>query len=410
MNSCPLLALVTLAACSDPVPVPTDAADDAGAPFDASPADSGGDDAATLPCTPVAGSPALSLEVVATGLDRPVLATAPLGDPRVFIIEQHAARILIARDGAVLSTPFLSLTDLVSTGNEQGLLGLAFAPDFAASGVFYVNYTRRDGDTVIARYHRDAADPDHADAAGAELVLEVAQPFSNHNGGHLAFGPDGFLYIGLGDGGSAGDPRESGQDRDSLLGKMLRIDPSVTPYASPPSNPFAGAAPGRAEIWAFGLRNPWRYAFDRATGDLYIADVGQDSIEEIDFQPASSTGGENYGWNEYEGAQCYDPPCQATGKVFPVHDYPRSDGCSITGGYVYRGCRMPGHHGKYFFADYCDHWIRSLKIAGGAADEVTEWPTLDPGGRVSSFGEDGNGELLIVDHQRGAVYRVVPTP
>ncbi|MBF8285408.1 MAG: hypothetical protein HW378_4323 [Anaerolineales bacterium] len=262
-----------------------------------------------------------------SGLDEPVdLKHAGDGSGRLFVIEQPG-RIRIVENGELLPDPFLDIEPLVnSRGNEQGLLGLAFYPDYAANGLFFVNYTDVNGDTVVARYAVSADDPSRADPASAKIILQVDQPFPNHNGGDLVFGPDGYLYIGLGDGGSGGDPQGNGQNLNALLGKMLRIDVNHgDPYAIPPDNPFAGRAGARPEIWAYGLRNPWRYSFDRATGDLYIADVGQNAYEEVDFQPADSRGGENYGWNKYEGFHAYDGGA-TDGLTMPVAEYAHAVG------------------------------------------------------------------------------------
>jgi len=367
----------------------------------------GGDPAAVPP--PVA----LSLHPVATGLSRPVLVTSPPGDSaRLFIVEQTGT-IRVVRHDTLLATPFLDLSALVSCCGEQGLLGLAFHPQYHANGRLYVNYTDTSGDTRVVRY-TVSADPDVADAASAFPILAQTQPFSNHNGGMLAFGHDGYLYIGLGDGGSGGDPQGNGQDLGTWLGKLLRVDvDGGSPYAVPPTNPFAGSATARPEIWAYGLRNPWRFSFDRATGDLWIADVGQGSREEIDVQSAGSAGGANYGWNVMEGTQCYQAGCTPpAGAVPPVLDYTHDDGsCSITGGYVYRGGAIPALQGAYLYADYCRGWVRSLRYAGGGVTDLTDRPSLAPGGPISSFGEDARGELYVVEYgTAGTVYRIVPSP
>ncbi|MGH7658033.1 MAG: PQQ-dependent sugar dehydrogenase, partial [Gemmatimonadales bacterium] len=304
--------------------------------------------------------------------------------------------------------PFLDITGLVgSSGTEQGLLGIAFDPDYEANGRFVVNYTDRNGDTRIVSFNV-SSDPDVADPQSATLILSVDQPFSNHNGGGLEFGPDGFLYIGLGDGGSGGDPGNRGQDRATLLGKLLRIDlDGGTPYAIPASNPFADSAGQKGEIWAWGLRNPWRFAFDRANGNLYIADVGQSEREEVNVA-ANSDGGENYGWRIMEGNSCFSATsCDRTGLTLPVLDYSHDDGCSITGGYVYRGNTVPELAGRYFYADYCGGWVRSFTFSNGQATDQREWPQLDPGGAITSFGQDAAGELYILV-SGGTVYRIVP--
>jgi glucose/arabinose dehydrogenase len=355
-----------------------------------------------LDCEPGPGT-SLAVETLTSDLERPVFIThANDGSDRLFVIEQPG-RIRIIKEDAVVETPFLDITSVVDdSSNEEGLLGLAFHPDFANNSRFFVNYTAKDGSgTVIAEYK---ATGDVADAAETR-VLSIAQPYSNHNGGMVAFGPDGFLYIGMGDGGSGGDPDEYGQDMTKLLGKILRIDiDSGSPYAIPSSNPFATGG-GREEIWASGIRNPWRFSFDRTTGDLWIGDVGQNQIEEIDFQPASSTGGEDYGWNTYEGTACFDAPCEGD-VVMPIVEYSHSGGaCSVTGGYVYRGQCMPDLQGWYFYADYCSNDVWRLRQSGGTAAENIE---LDEflGANISSFGEDQNGELYITA-LGGAVHRLV---
>jgi hypothetical protein len=349
-----------------------------------------------------------TLELVVDGLEAPVQLTAPVGDAdRLFIVEQPG-RVRIVRDGALLPTPFLDVDALTDAGGERGLLGLAFHPNFATNGYFYVNYTDNGGDTRVVRY-TVSANPDVADAATASPVLDVAQPYTNHNGGQLAFGPDGMLYVGMGDGGDGGDPHDHGENPATLLGSMLRLDVAAVPYAIPTDNPFVGHATYRPETWAFGLRNPWRFSFDRDTGDLYIADVGQGDVEEIDFQPAASGGGANYGWNTLEGSRCYEPSsgCAATGTVLPVYEYEHPEGCSVTGGFVYRGSASPTLVGRYFFGDFCGGWIRSFVIDDGEATNVFDHTTdfgLVP--QLSSFGEDALGELYVMS-LGGEVYRVV---
>jgi glucose/arabinose dehydrogenase len=342
--------------------------------------------------------------IVEGSLTRPDYLTHA-GDDRLFVVEQPG-RIRIIKNGQLLDRPYLDITDKVTTrGNEQGLLSVAFHPDYAANGQFFVNYTRQpDGATVIERYSVSPDDPDRADAQSGQVILVIAQPESNHNGGLIKFGPDGYLYIGMGDGGGAGDqhgPIGNGQDPQALLGKMLRIDvTNQDTYAIPASNPSGD------EIWASGVRNPWRFSFDRATSDLYIADVGQNAYEEVNFQPASSRGGENYGWRIMEGLHCFSPSvgCDQTGLVLPVAEYSHdAGGCSVTGGYVYRGSKYPALHGAYFFGDYCSGIIWSLQRDG---DQWQMTKRLESGLRLSSFGEDVNGELYVVDHG-GGVYRLV---
>jgi glucose/arabinose dehydrogenase len=351
----------------------------------------------------------VSLELVADGLEQPLYLASPPGDTeRLFVVEREGT-IRIVRDAAVVTTPFLDLSDEVTTeGDEQGLLGLAFHPLYATNGYAYVNYTDTEGHTQIVRYTR-SANPDVADAASAFPILTIEQPVPNHNGGQLAFGPDGMLYIGMGDGGTGSSA--TGQDLTSLLGSILRIDVNGgTPYAVPSDNPFVADASARPEIWAKGLRNPWRFSFDRTTGDLYIADVGEDLMEEISFQPASSDGGENYGWDTMEGSDCFDPPsgCETTGLVLPIYEYEHSEGCSVTGGYVYRGSASPALAGRYFFSDFCGSWLRSFEAAGGApANELDHADAAGPLAGVSSFGEDGAGELYVLSMFAGTVHRIV---
>jgi glucose/arabinose dehydrogenase len=351
----------------------------------------------------------VSLELVADGLDQPLYLASPPGDAeRLFVVEREGT-IRIVRDAAVVSTPFLDLSDEVTTeGDEQGLLGLAFHPLYATNGYAYVNYTDTEGHTQIIRYTR-SANPDVADAASAFPILTIEQPVPNHNGGQLAFGPDGMLYIAVGDGGTGSSA--NGQDFTTLLGSILRIDvDGGTPYAIPSDNPFVADASARPEIWAKGLRNPWRFSFDRTTGDLFIADVGEDLMEEISFQPASSDGGENYGWDTMEGSDCFNPPsgCVTTDLVLPIYEYEHSEGCSVTGGYVYRGSASPALAGRYFFSDFCGSWLRSFQAPGGVpANELDHADAAGPLAGVSSFGEDGAGELYVLSMFAGTVHRIV---
>lgn len=355
----------------------------------------------------------IALRMVATGLSFPVFLTEAPGDPsRLFVVEKGGL-IRIIRNGAVEATPFIDLSDSVSTGSEQGLLGLAFHPGYAQNRVFVVNYTDLRGDTRIAAY-RTTADPGVADPASEHVVLAVSQPFANHNGGMLAFGPDGHLYIGLGDGGSGGDPQGNAQNRGSLLGKILRLAIADDGTASVPAdNPFVGQAGMRPEIWSYGLRNPWRFSFDRQTGDLYIGDVGQNGFEEIDAvtDVAQFGRGLNFGWNVMEGTACFEPPagCNPAGLTPPVLEYPHTSGCSVTGGYVYRGTDVPSLIGHYFYADFCAGWVRSFRLAGPGITDQAEWPALRPGGTITSFGEDGRGELYILT-SGGTIRQIVELP
>ncbi len=353
-----------------------------------------------------AQGPRIELVKVAGGFSRPThLTHAGDGSGRLFVVEQPG-RIRILRNGVVLPSPFLDLTDRVSCCGERGLLSVAFPPGYSAKKHFYVYYTARSGDITIARY-RTSDTPDLADPASETVVLTIAhRQFSNHNGGQLAFGPDGFLYIGAGDGGGAGDPLRSGQSTSTLLGKLLRIDveSGASPYSIPAGNPFANRPGSRPEIWAYGLRNPWRFSFDRATRDLYIADVGQNLYEEINFQPVATAGGQNYGWNTMEGRHCFQSGCSTTGLVLPVTEYNHSAGdCSVTGGFVYRGARYPALQGIYFYADYCTGRLWSLSRRG------PDWQSSElrtTGLAISSFGEDEAGELYLVDQAGSAVYRL----
>lgn len=350
----------------------------------------------------------LDLQLIASNLDAPVYAThASDGSGRLFVVEKHGT-IRIVAGGAVKPTPFLDIRSMVgSRGSEQGLLSVAFHPDYPANGFFFVDYTDTNGNTVVARYHV-SDDPDVADPNSARTILTLDQPAANHNGGLLLFGPDGYLYIGTGDGGGAGDPRGNAQNPQVLLGKMLRLDvDSSEPYAIPTGNPFISDPAVRDEIWALGLRNPWRYSFDRATGDFYIADVGQNRYEEIDFQPAGSRGGENYGWNIMEGFHCFSPGanCDQTGLTLPVAEYSHDLGCSVTGGYVYRGTAFPRMAGAFYFGDFCSGRIWALYR--NAAGQWTTAQMLQPGLGISSFGEDEAGELYVTDLGSGRLYRLV---
>lgn len=351
----------------------------------------------------------IELESYASGFSNPV-AIEHAGDARLFIIERAGRIRIIDENGATLSTPFLDITSKVDDNpNERGLLGLAFHPDYANNGIFFINYTRNGGDTQVARYSVDAANPNVADASSEEILMTIDQPFWNHNGGHLAFGPDGYLYIGTGDGGSGGDPDNNSQNRQELLGKMLRIDiDNGMPYGIPANNPFVGDDTTLDEIWAIGLRNPWRYSFDRATGDLWIGDVGQQVWEEITLQPANSTGGENYGWRCYEGTNSYNTGgCgPATDYVDPIYEYSHSGGhCSVTGGFMYRGCDFPDLYGYYIYADYCSGRFWSL-VSDGAGGWTNQVAANYAGFDISTFGEDVDGELYVARVSQGRIYRV----
>lgn len=365
----------------------------------------------------------LSLVNVAGGFNQPTVITNA-GDGRLFIAEQAGRIQIIADDGSVLPDPFLDIAERVESGfYEQGLLGLTFHPEYASNGYFFVYYTHEIyTDTVESRISRFTVTPGDADQADPDsefIILSIPQPHANNNGGDLHFGPDGYLYAALGDGGAVGDPDNQAQDGSSLLGKILRLDvdgvTGTTNYLIPPDNPFVGDPAVRDEIWALGLRNPWRFSFDRATGDLYIADVGLTLYEEINFQPANSPGGENYGWRCYEGNEPFNLDGCGPGQdyTFPIHAYPHyqgSDflGCSVTGGYVYRGSWSPGLIGRYIFGDYCSgrFWIMSPDGQGG-------WELADLGQmlvNVSAFGEGANGELYAAGHGDGTIYRLKAQP
>jgi glucose/arabinose dehydrogenase len=339
------------------------------------------------------------------GLEKPVDLESPGdGSGRLFILEQ-AGRIRIVQDGALLPDPFLDIQNQVgSNGSERGLLGLEFSPAYASDGAFYLNYTDLRGNTVIARYHV-SENPNQADSQSEEILLQVQQPYANHNGGGLAFGPDGYLYIGLGDGGSAGDPQGNGQSLETLLGKLLRIDVSQPGGVAVPSgNPYANGG-GRPEIWAYGLRNPWRFSFDMGTGDLYIADVGQNIWEEIDYLPAGSAGGVNFGWSYREAAHPYagSPPAGLT-LVDPIYEYDHNQGCSVTGGMVYRGQAMPEWQGIYIFGDYCRGTVWGL-LRDGAG--IWQAKTLfETGANISAFGLDETGEVYLLNHSVGQILRL----
>jgi glucose/arabinose dehydrogenase len=375
--------------------------------------DSSGSSPATMrPPPPVSGYTAVR---VASGLSQPVDLQAPPGDStRIFIVEKTGT-IRILKGGQVLSRPFLNISALVSSGSEQGLLGLAFHPQYASNGKFYVDYTDLSGDTRVVEYLA-SSNPDSASATSREILF-VDQPFPNHNGGQVAFGPDGYLYIGLGDGGDANDPQGNGQNLNTLLGKILRIDVnSASPYAIPAGNPFQGQSGKRGEIWSYGLRNPWRFSFDRGSGDMYIGDVGQNRYEEVDYEPAG-TGGRNYGWVRMEGLHCFPSGtgCNQTGLTLPVVEYDHNAGCSVTGGYVYRGGLIPELAGTYFYGDYCTGIVRSLRILNGMAAEEKDWTSTlrtQAGGAMaglSSFGLDAAGELYLV-LLGGEVYRLEKKP
>lgn len=356
------------------------------------------------------GAFGLVLQEAVSGLSAPLFLTAPEGDPRLFIVEQ-AGTIRIVQNGTLLATPFLDISARVTAGGESGLLSVAFDPQYAANGFFFIYFTDLNGDIAIERFKVSAADPNLADPAPLRVLTIAHRDFANHNGGLVSFGTDGFLYIGTGDGGGGGDTLGNGQNLNALLGKLLRIDVSNSsagqPYAIPPLNPFAGQAGRRGEIWAYGLRNPWRYAFDAATDLLYIADVGQARIEEVNVA-AAATAGINYGWNITEGSLCYPgDPCDRQGLTPPVLEYAHdaSGGCSITGGRVYRGSAIPELRGRYFYSDFCSGWLRSFVYANGIAAEQVDWNITNVG-QIFSFGEDAQHELYLLA-STGKAYKIV---
>lgn len=376
---------------------------------------------------------ALGLQQINVSLSFPVFVTAPPGDSRLFVVEKGGIiKVFDVTSQPIIPIVFLNLPAVpvppgqeIATNGEQGLLGLAFHPNFSQNGFFYINVVTQAGFTEIRRYQVSMGNPNVADPTTGTLIIRIGQRlpngdlFTNHKAGWLDFGPDGFLYVALGDGGSGGDPQNVAQNLSILLGKMLRLnvdmdgfpaDPDRN-YAIPAGNPFAGAIPGADEIWAMGLRNPWRASFDRGTGDFYIADVGQGAREEVNVSTAASGGGNgvNYGWKIMEGTSCFSPPCDVPGLTPPVLEYDHSgNACSITGGYVYRGTAVPALRGTYFYADYCAGFVRSFRLAAnGAATEQFDWVALRPGENITSFGQDEAGELYIIT-QQGGLYRIVP--
>lgn len=346
----------------------------------------------------------LAVEEVATGLSRPLHLTSPAGDPRLFVVEQGGTVRVVREDGTLQQEPYLDLTSRVQSGGEQGLLSLVFHPEFADNGRFFVNFTDGSGDTRVEEFDVDPAASTLPQTPG-DSVLGVEQPYSNHNGGLLKFGPDGMLWIGLGDGGSGGDPQGNGQDPATLLGSMLRVDVDAgSPYTVPSDNPFVGES-GRDEVFAYGLRNPWRFAFDRSRGLLYVADVGQSSWEEVSVIPADSAG-VNFGWNVMEGAHCYEADsCDTSGLLLPVVEYSADEGCAIIGGEVYRGDAIPELRGHYFYADFCSLRLRSFTYEDGEAREQTSWDVGEVG-RPLGFGRDSDGEVYLLV-EGGTVYRFV---
>ena len=392
-----MAALLVAGACGgDPDDQPRAAAptDPPASAVTAAPATSG--PATTAAALPPAGDPPRLRAVEVAQVDGALALAVRRGDDALYVARQ-AGVVTAVREGRVDPVPVLDITSGVVSGGERGLLGLAFSPDGSR---LYVDYTDRAGDTRVVEY---AFAGGRADPASRRVVLAVDQPFSNHNGGNLAFGPDGMLYVALGDGGGAGDPMDNGQRLDTLLGKILRIDPRPggdLPYTVPPDNPFVARRGARPEIWAYGLRNPWRFSFDRETGALWIGDVGQGSREEIDAADPASRGGENYGWNRFEGTRPFSGDAPA-GNLAPVFDYPTGGGnCAVTGGYVYRGTRIPGLRGRYLFADFCRGEVMALVPSGGRLRSVPLGPRI---GALASFGEDAAGELYVLSLSAGVL-------
>lgn len=369
---------------------------------------------------------AATTQRIASALSSPVYITQAPGDTARFFIVEQRGRIKILLNGQILDSAFLNVDPLSACCNERGLLGLAFHPNYQSNGYFYINYTDLSGNTVIARYSV-SGDPNIADPGSALSIKTYTQPEPNHNGGCMQFGTDGMLYIASGDGGGGNDQHGTignGQNVNTLLGKILRLDVDTTSPYVPADNPFVGLASHREEIWAYGLRNPWRFSFDKLTGDMYMADVGQDSREEINFEPDTAVGGRNYGWRCMEGTFCTGLTgctCNDPDLTMPIHEYPHQVNCqSITGGYVYRGCALPELYGHYFYAEYCSGEIWSFRFDGTSKTDSTEWTTtLAPAGgleinNIPSFGQDHLGELYICEYGggvvgQGSIYKIVPS-
>ena len=374
----------------------------------------------------------LSSELVSDGFKKPVFVISYPTDASILYVVEQAGKIIVLDSGQKKSEPFFNINKRVVNpfrpGDERGLLGFAFHPDYENNKKFYINYIDNDGHTIVSEFI--AQSKYKADHNSERVLLRLEQPYGNHNGGHIEFGKDGYLYIAIGDGGAAGDPLDSGQDLTSLFGKVIRIDINGSPYSIPKSNPFYGIKNAREEIWAWGLRNVWRFSFDKKTGDIYYGDVGQNKWEEVNFEPASSSGGNNYGWRQMEASYCFEPKenCKRDGMVLPIIEYPNDayhpafalgrknqlnvEGCSVTGGYVYRGKKLKGFEGVYFFGDYCSGNIWSFKVIDGKANEFknrTEEINIADGeftNYISSFGQDADGEIYIVDYN-GAVYKII---
>jgi glucose/arabinose dehydrogenase len=392
------LALVGLLGCGDDWKISPDAAIEV-------------QDAPTT-CEVTEGEPALALERVADDLGHPIGLVSPPGDARLFVIEQQAARVRIIDPGDLLrDEPFLDIHDDTARGYEQGLLTIAFHPHYADNGRFFLSYARGGDDAlVVEEWHVDPGDPYRADPSTRRILLEVPHSTNYHYGSALVFGPDGYLYVSSGDGGPQRDPEQRGQALDTLRGKLLRIDvdhdDGDLPYTIPDDNPFAGDPTKRGEIWAYGLRNPWRVTFDAETATFFIGDVGFDSVEELDALPAA-TPGVDFGWSVLEGSECQGARCDTRGFTPPIYEYRHTDGCAVIGGPVYRGCAMPGHHGRLFFADFCNGWVRSLRYTDGAVSDVTLHESLQLP-TVANFGTDALGELYVMDFDSCTIDRIVP--
>ncbi len=361
--------------------------------------------APTSPTTPPSAGPlSLKWETVASGLTAPVFLTAPAGDARLFVVEK-AGQIKIIENGAVVPAPFLDISTRVSNDGERGLLSIAFHPQYASNKQFFVYFTDTNGDIQVERYVASSAEANKADAASATPVIAIPHPtYGNHNGGQLAFGPDGFLYLGTGDGGGGGDPFKNGQNNSALLAKILRLDVSSLPYKIPPNNPFATSTSNAKEIWAYGVRNPWRFSFDATSAKLYMGDVGQDAREEINVADTRAAG-LNYGWSTTEGTQCYGSgTCEKTGVTLPAVEHSHLGSASITGGYVYRGSNIPALQGTYFYGDFAAGWVKSFVYSNGAATDQKDWPALNTPS-LASFGVDAAGELYSVSLS-GTIYRL----
>ena len=379
----------------------------------------------------------LSSVLIADGYKKPVFITSYPNNAKLLYIVEQAGLIKLINDGKKLSRPFFDINKRVVNpnrpGDERGLLGFAFHPNHTNNGKFYINYMDNDGNTIISEFSTNSEL--RADHKSERIILKLKQPYGNHNGGDIQFGPDGYLYISIGDGGKAGDPLNAGQDLSSLFGKIIRIDIEQKPYGIPKSNPFFGQKDKREEIWAWGLRNVWRFSFDKQTGDKYLADVGQNKWEEVNFEPASSKGGLNYGWRIMEANHCYDPKenCPTEGLIKPIIEYPNDanhpafafriieelsfsetdvEGCSVTGGYVYRGQKIKSMQGQYIFGDYCSGNIWTLKVVNGKAINFkNRTEEINIGGGefttyISSFGQDSDGEIYIIDYN-GGIYKLI---